>query len=531
MNEGPAREWGSWTAPALAISFVVAFVLRWVAAGRHLFGADEVMHWLDASEPTWSRVWSEALTQAHPPLFILVESAWATAGDSELWLRLPSVLAGTATVCLLALYARRAFGDRAAVAVALFAALNPMLVTLSAEVRQYALMQSGVAAAFLFQQRFLDEGSRRSLAVSVGCLSLAIASNYSALFACAALGAHALAHMAAARTTRRRLPLWMAAQAVPLALCAFFYLVHFSQLRGSEMERTAVDGWLRRVHYQPDEGSVGRFLYLRSWDLFAVQHGFREESNLWSQSGDWVVFGLAWTLALGFVVAAWRWRRSPAFWGAMAAALVAHASMAAAACLQRFPYGHTRHSSVLLLTSLPLFGLAVSELLRGHRKAGFAAVGVGVALAVFSPGFDAVIPGFGHRSIRRTERFRAEFLATVPREDFVFADRGSALVLSYYLRGDSPPVVSRRPDGAAEITSGGYRIRTSRASVFSFEGDAKEFLTALDEVRASDPSLRSAWIVSMAVPNLAEQLSRMQAVQVDSRRATSISLEFFRIRW
>jgi 4-amino-4-deoxy-L-arabinose transferase-like glycosyltransferase len=84
---------------------------------------------------------ANVLEDVHGPLYCLLLHLWTRiAGDSEWALRLPSVLAGAATVPALAWLARRWLGRETAVWAAWLAALSPFLVWYSQEARNYALL-------------------------------------------------------------------------------------------------------------------------------------------------------------------------------------------------------------------------------------------------------------------------------------------------------------------------------------------------------------------------------------------------------
>ena len=53
------------------------------------------MHFLAANKPSLAEAYRSSLNLAHPPLLILLLNVWRKLGTSELFLRLPSVIAGT----------------------------------------------------------------------------------------------------------------------------------------------------------------------------------------------------------------------------------------------------------------------------------------------------------------------------------------------------------------------------------------------------------------------------------------------------
>src|ERR1700721_1204468 len=80
--------------PALVL--LAGLSARLFEAWTHFLNPDEALHFLLASQPSVGLAYKAALTNAHPPLLILVLHYWRALGHSELMLRMPSVLAGTA---------------------------------------------------------------------------------------------------------------------------------------------------------------------------------------------------------------------------------------------------------------------------------------------------------------------------------------------------------------------------------------------------------------------------------------------------
>lgn len=126
------------TRAALAAVVLVAAGLRLHDLGAESFWHDEAWTWgLVRGD---GLLWKLTRLDAHPPLYFALLHAWARFGDSEAWLRLPSALAGIASVLLIARLGRRLGGPRAALAAALFLALSPFAIRYSREARSYALL-------------------------------------------------------------------------------------------------------------------------------------------------------------------------------------------------------------------------------------------------------------------------------------------------------------------------------------------------------------------------------------------------------
>src|SRR5580698_1398383 len=118
----------------------------WAASGIFL-NPDEALHFRLANQSSLALAYKASLTAAHPPLFILLLYFWRALGTSELWLRLPSVLAGTVFCWIFYKWLSQVAGTLAALIGLLFVALLRPIIELSAEVRQYALLLAFLASA------------------------------------------------------------------------------------------------------------------------------------------------------------------------------------------------------------------------------------------------------------------------------------------------------------------------------------------------------------------------------------------------
>ena len=85
------------------ILLVAGFSLRLFHAIYRFLNADEILHYLLSVQPSLAATYRASLTTAHPPLLIVFLHYWGALNHSELWLRLPSLLAGTAFASLLGL--------------------------------------------------------------------------------------------------------------------------------------------------------------------------------------------------------------------------------------------------------------------------------------------------------------------------------------------------------------------------------------------------------------------------------------------
>jgi 4-amino-4-deoxy-L-arabinose transferase-like glycosyltransferase len=164
----------------LAAATVVGAALRFATLGRQSLWADEGVTVTLAKKPLGELMSTIPHTESTPPLYYLLEwFAVRTFGAGEFGARTLSALAGTAFVVVAYAAARALRGSRLqAAAVAILAAVSPMLVWYSQEARAYALYALLDALALLFLARAWHVPSRRNLwGCSIAC-ALGVATHY-----------------------------------------------------------------------------------------------------------------------------------------------------------------------------------------------------------------------------------------------------------------------------------------------------------------------------------------------------------------
>jgi 4-amino-4-deoxy-L-arabinose transferase-like glycosyltransferase len=199
---------------ALVIVLVVAAALRLWDLGGHSIWLDEANSLLD------SRDLGHALTRDyHPPLhYVVTWLSLSLFGENALALRLPSAIAGIATVAVAWAFARRALASpRQALVFAALLALMPALIWHARDGRMYAPLALFVWGALWAAWQIDDEGvtGKRARLVYWLCTAGAALTHHYAVFY--ALGAAALAWLRLgdhplrkSRADLRRLLLWHA---------------------------------------------------------------------------------------------------------------------------------------------------------------------------------------------------------------------------------------------------------------------------------------------------------------------------------
>ncbi len=186
--EGAARGGLVGALPAwwpLAALTILAAALRLSTLDLQSFWYDEAFTPVHVLHPSlWATLRSVVHSENTPPLWYVI--AWADArvlGSGEVALRLPSALAGIATVPVAWAIGRELTGRRAtAIAAAAFVAVNPLLVWYSQEARAYGLFVLLGAVAMLCFLRALHAPTRGRMAAFALAGSLALLSHYFAVF-------------------------------------------------------------------------------------------------------------------------------------------------------------------------------------------------------------------------------------------------------------------------------------------------------------------------------------------------------------
>jgi hypothetical protein len=464
---------------------IVGLVTRLRNATSKWLDPDEALHFLIANQPSLAAVYRDSLTNAHPPLFYFVLHFWMRLGDSEVSLRLLSVLAGAATVWVVYRWLARfspAWGLSTAL---LFATLAP-LAALEAEVREYSLVILLMAATLGALERAMADWSPAEMSVSALLLYGAILTHYCTLFFALALGAVALIRVRVTRPGRRFVLAWAATQAGAAALYLFLFLTHVSRIRGGGMDQDAHTGWLRSCFFDAAHDSLVRFIVVHTGSVFAYIFG----SKVGGVIGV-LLFLVGVTLLL---IRRGRPRGKAAAERYLSlTALLTFALTAAGAVASLFPYGGTRHVAFLAVFALPLACVPIVWAARG--RLGITLLVVALAAVGFRclPRLgQARIPGGSQRRELMVAAINA-FRHEVPKGAPVLVDYQTSMLLGYYLRngGVGPfPSLSTQP---AEVPLGGYRMLVWARWNF----DAASFESAVRGL-ASTGALRAGqrvWVV------------------------------------
>lgn len=211
---------------AVAALTALAFALRFSQIHQSLLG-DEVFTYQDIH----GRSFGAVLTTVHtggensPPLFFLL--AWLTAkvGDPTVWLRLPSIVLGAATVPLIYAIGRQTVGRVAGLVGAAFFAISPFTVYYGTEGRPYATMTFFVALSTFALLRAVGTRQSKWWILYVVAAVAAAYTHYTSVFVLVLQGAWSLWRC------RDRLRQPVIASVVAILL----YLPWLPHLRGKEL--------------------------------------------------------------------------------------------------------------------------------------------------------------------------------------------------------------------------------------------------------------------------------------------------------
>src|SRR5258708_761946 len=216
-----------------------ALVLRVISLNQSLW-LDEAINVVFAQKLTlWDFLTKYSLADFHPPGYFLLLWIWIRIfGNSEIAVRLPSVLFGVGTVLLIYLIGKQLFSKKIGLLSALFLAIAPLHIYYSQEARMYSFAAFAVCLSFYFFIRILQ---RKYILVNIlGYIfstTLVLYSDYLAYFALVAQGIYILFYQ------RDKLNLFL--KPIIFILMLFLpWLIFFpSQLLNGQHTAKIVSGW------------------------------------------------------------------------------------------------------------------------------------------------------------------------------------------------------------------------------------------------------------------------------------------------
>jgi hypothetical protein len=425
---------------ALCITLLGFLARLWAASGTFL-NPDEALHFRLANQSSLVLAYKASLTAAHPPLFILLLYCWRALGTSELWLRLPSVLAGTAFCWMFYKWLAKAAGNPAALIGLLFVAFLRPIVELSAEVRQYALLLAFLMSALYFLDEAFAKNSPARMAAFSLCLYLAMLFHYSAFLFAAALGVYALFIIFTERPPFRLAAVWAIGQLGGIVLAAILYKTHLSKL-GAGDSRPATQGWMSDLYLQ-------RSYFDRAHDnpaAFLLGHSFGVFQYFFGQLAVGLVMGVVFLVGVALLlrgksfpadrVSSSRERHCARRLGVFLVVPFAVAGGISLAHL--YPYGGVRHVAFLIIPAVAGVSVAMAWLASNRCGRAFIITAIVIlACIVFGkprqPRMERADQGRNHMTDA------VNFIeANIKPSDLIFTDYQSDLILGHYLCQQRP---------------------------------------------------------------------------------------------
>jgi hypothetical protein len=443
----------------LAAAFIILFgflARLWAAHGTFL-NPDEALHFRLANQVSLALAYQASLTAAHPPLFILLLYYWRALGTSELWLRLPSVLAGAVFCWMLYKWLSKAAGNLAGFIGLLFVAFLLPTILIAAEVRQYSLLLAFLVSALYFLDEAFMKNSASRMAAFALCLYLAMLFHYSAFWFAAALGLYALSRIFTERPSVRVVVAWVLSQLGGLALAAFLYKTHLSKLNAYG-SRTELQGLVSETY-------LSRSFFDSAHDnplLFLLGHTFGVFQYFFGQLAVGDVMALLFVVGVVLLFRGKRLPQDPGSSRRLGLFLPLPFALIGGACLAHvYPYGGTRHVAFLIIPAIAGVSVAIARLAAGRWGRGLtiAALIVVACLAFGKP---------RQPWMERADQSRANMAEAmgfvrknVDPSDLIFTDYQSDLILGHYLCRERPISFDLAPTNFEELNCDGYRIAST----------------------------------------------------------------------
>ncbi len=437
---------GLWAGLVVAAGFVWRL---WLARAT-FFNTDEAWHFFLANQSSGWAAYKASLTISHPPLLILILHFWRGLGTSEVVLRLPSVIAGSAFCWIFYKWLELAAGRAAAWAGLILAAfLGPMIAT-SADVRQNSLLlMFSVGAVYLFD-RALAHDSALAMLGSSASLYLAMLSHYSGFFVAGALGVYAIVRMTRRPSSRVALT-WVAGQAGGVALAGLLYKTHLRRL-GSILNQTLLpQQYLSTSYFHKGTDHIVPYLYRGTFGVFRFALGQTQVGQM------------AAILFVAGVILLFAGKESAPEFGkyrALGILLVAPFVLNwLAAANELYPYGRMRQC--MFLGMFALAGLSICLARTAHNRP-FVAATLAVAIVLLSHLFGTLqdrdaLP-LAEQRREHMDQMLQFIRSSIGSNDVIFTDQATSYQLRHYLCHQKPVSIDVSPQGFESFRCEGFDV-------------------------------------------------------------------------
>ena len=470
-------EWLVW------LIVLIGFYLRLdYATGTYLNG-DEMLIMYVVVQRGLADVYRAGLTMPYGPLVYYLLHFMSFFGTSEVYLRLPSILAGALAPYAAYRWVSYTFGKAEGLVTACILGFSPALVILGAQARFYTIHMLWMLCSLYCLERAFRERSVKWIRLFGAALLLALLTMYMSVWYVAAIGLYALVRIAQEKLPFRMVWEWLGIQAVLGAIALVAYLTQLRYLRGDELELFARDGWLRRSYFHADSGSALDFLTRTTDALFGYVF-----SN--ATLGTWMVF--VFLAGAGLLL----WRGATAAPRTVALALfLPLAATCAAALLQLYPYGGSRHDAFLAVFIAAGVGVACSFAVQTK------VLPLVLAALWLVPQWRAAaqhdnLDEFPQASRVEQLRDALDYLATrTPRPQVLVMDQHGSEMAKYYLCHGAISGLQELPHDLRTYSCAGYRILTAHTRTQSL--DFYPGILAQARQSGMDSFPGPAWALSM----------------------------------
>jgi len=494
--------------PALwpALIVLAGFIARIVPASRLFLNPDEALHNLLASQSSFAQAWAAALTNAHPPLLIVFLYYWRSLGTSEVWLRLPSVIAGTAACWFFYEWLRLVTDRSTAFLGLLLFSFSPSLILLSAEVRQYALLLCFEAGCLYLSERALQKNSPALMAAFSFSLYGALLTHYSALMFAFAVGIYVLIRQYPFKWRSGLFWTWVAGQTGGAAIAAYFLVTHVPRLRETGMVRADLESYLRKSIYHAGERNPAAFVAAQTLRVFTYlfSHGLIGGLLLLAFLG-----GIFWLLRTNAAGSQGQSRPGPSSRAVALLLALPFIVNWAVSLGGLYPLGATRHSAFLAPFAIAGACLGIASF---PARTSVKTVVLVLALGVCNL-FPAPPPPIRARD-QSSARMKSAVIylrSSVPAGSVFLTDYESGLLLGYYLCGHGVVQIFPPQQSLASAPCGEYTVLATSFRDWKFTAD--NFPAQLAGASGALPSGKEVWLfyagwINDSAPALKRELAR-----------------------
>jgi len=421
----------------LLVLLTLGLALRFWNAAYRFLNADEALHYLLSVQSSLTAAYRASFTTVHPPLLIIFLHYWGMLGRSELFLRLPSVIAGTTFCWVMFCWLRRVTNYSTALIGLTLLLFSPALILLSAEVRQYDFLLLFCASSLYFLDRAISEDSGSMMLVSLLSLYLALLTHYSSLIFAFTLGIYSLLRVVAVRPRTRIIALWITGQLGALALITTLFVTHVSQVRARHAMEGLVGSYLRRSVLQAGENPLG-FIAKANLRLF---HYLFSQGAVGAAALGLFIFGLVLLLRDHNQPRTSKLRSPRQLAFLLIFPLLVNCLLA---LFRAYPYGGTRHDSYLAIFVIPGIAIALAHWNPRRRWSKPAVIAAVLVLCNLFPSPQGEYIRARDQS-RKLMAHAVSSLKLLAPGSTIFTDDQGGLLLSYYLCNSKVVQIEQKP--------------------------------------------------------------------------------------